>query len=77
MLDKLLKNWGAIVALGSYIVGLVIWISTMNGIPTRVADLEESVKQMSIQVTKNDTKIDVILEDTKFIKQLVVQKYTK
>lgn len=75
--EKLLKYWGIIVALATYLIGLIIWITTMNGIPPRVSSLEQDVKEISTQVIKNDSKIDVILEDTKFMKQIMMHKYTK
>lgn len=54
----------------------IFWIFTMNGIPTRVTKLEVDVEAMKSQLAKNDTKTDIILEDTKFIKQLIIQKHS-
>lgn len=52
------------------------WLFTMNGIPSRVNKLEVDVEGIKSQLVKNDTKTDIILEDTKFIKQLIVQKHS-
>lgn len=53
----------------------LFWIYTMNGIPARVTALEESVAELKNQLIQNTSKIDIMMEDTKFIKQLLMQKY--
>ena len=53
----------------------LFWVYTMNGIPARVKALEESVSGIQQQLSQNTSKIDIMMEDTKFIKQLLMQKY--
>lgn len=76
-MDKLsLKHLETFVTISGLLVTGIFWISTMNGIPARVTTLESDVQAIKVQLNKNDTKTDIILEDTKFIKQLIIQKHT-
>lgn len=54
----------------------LFWIFTMSGIPERVNKLEHEVEEIKNQLSKNDTKTDIILEDTKFIKQIILQMHS-
>lgn len=71
------NNFREILTVSGILITGVFWVHTLTGIPPRVAKLEKSVEEINTQVIRNDTKIDVILEDTKFIKQLVTQRYSK
>lgn len=75
MKEFLTKYFTPIITIASFISGAVFWFFTMNGIPPRVTKLEQNYAEIRTQVIKNDTKIDVILEDTKFMKQLMTQRY--
>lgn len=77
-MDKkfLIKHVESFVTIAAILVTGVFWIFTMNGIPARVQKLENDVEGIKVQLNKNDTKTDIILEDTKFIKQLIIQKHT-
>ena len=76
-MKNFLKNYlGATITLVSLLITGVFWIHTMDGIPKRVDKLEVEVEEIKVQQIKNNTKIDTILEDTKFIKQLIMQKHT-
>ena len=80
--EKEMKNFVArhfesIVTVICIIVTGIFWIATMNGIPTRVARLESDVNTIKQQLSRTDTKTDIILEDTKFIKQLILEKHMK
>lgn len=66
----------SIITLLCVLITGIFWIFTMNGIPARVSKLEIDVEAMKSQLAKNDTKTDIILEDTKFIKQLIIQKHS-
>ncbi len=70
------------------IVGLVLtglfWIFTINGIPKRVTNLENHVHKIEIDVNTlnqnvntNDVKINIMLDDIKFIKQVITHKDIK
>lgn len=75
-MDKFsLKHLETFVTISGLLVTGIFWISTMNGIPARVTMLESDVQAIKVQLNKNDTKTDIILEDTKFIKQLIIQKH--
>lgn len=64
-----------ILTISSLIITGLFWVYTMNGIPARVVALEESVNGIKNQLIQNTSKIDIMMEDTKFIKQLLMQKY--
>lgn len=70
-----LKHIESIVTIVSILVTGVFWIATMNGIPQRVTKLETDVDNIKNQLSKEEVKTDIILEDTKFIKQLIIQKH--
>lgn len=69
------NNFSAVISLISFLVMGIVWVYTMNGIPARVQSLEESVSGIQQQLSQNTSKIDIMMEDTKFIKQLLMQKY--
>lgn len=71
-----IKHIESLITISAVIVTGIFWIFTMNGIPTRVSKLETDVEGIKVQLNKNDTKTDIILEDTKFIKQLIIQKHS-
>lgn len=71
-----IKHVESLITISAVIVTGIFWIFTMNGIPSRVSKLESDVEGIKVQLNKNDTKTDIILEDTKFIKQLIIQKHT-
>lgn len=54
---------------------VAFWFFTIDGIPKRVTKLEGDIEIIKTQVNKNDTKIDIMLEDIKFIKQLEMQNH--
>lgn len=77
-----LNNLAIVLTICGFIFSGLFWVYTMNGIPKRVNHLENSinsvkteVNQLSKDVNANDTKISIILEDIKFMKQLMTQKY--
>lgn len=70
------RHTESIVTLLCVLITAIFWIFTMSGIPARVTRLETDVEAMKSQLAKNDTKTDIILEDTKFIKQLIIQKHS-
>lgn len=78
MMDKkfFIKHIESLITICAVIVTGVFWIFTMTGIPERVSRLETDVEAIKTQLSKNDTKTDIILEDTKFIKQLIIQKHS-
>lgn len=78
-MDKklLIKHIESLITISAVIVTGIFWIFTMSGIPERVARLETDVDTIKTELSKNDTKTDIILEDTKFIKQLIIQNHSK
>ena len=71
------KHFESIVTIVCVVITGIFWIATMNGIPARVTKLELDVNAIKQQLSKNDAKTDIILEDTKFMKQLMLQNHTK
>lgn len=62
-----------IIGIATGLLAIAFWFFTIDGIPKRVSKLESDIEIIKTQVNKNDTKIDIILEDIKFIKQLELQ----
>lgn len=71
-----LKHLEAILAIASILAAGFFWIHTVDGLPDRVTKLESEVDAIKKALVKNDTKTDIILEDTKFIKNLIIQKHS-
>lgn len=69
-----IKHIESVITILALVITGIFWIFTMNGIPARVQKLETDVEGIKVQLNKNDTKTDIILEDTKFMKQLLIQK---
>lgn len=51
----------------------VFWFFTINGLPPRVDKLEEQLKVHESKLTKNDVKLDIMLDDVKTIKNILMQ----
>lgn len=80
----LLKNISAIITILGLIITGLFWIFTMNGIPKRVTHLENELQKIELDVNTlnqnvntNDVKINIMLDDIKFIKQVITQKDMK
>lgn len=69
---KILDHIDKLVTVIAILTTGIFWIFTMNGIPARVTKLETDVETIKTQLSKNDTKTDIMLEDIKFIKQLSI-----
>lgn len=74
-MENIFKHIQSIITIVAVLVTGVFWVFTMNGIPKRVERLETDVEGIKVQLHKNEAKTDIILEDTKFIKQLIMQKH--
>ena len=74
MQNFLTRHFESIVTIICIVMTGIFWLATMNGIPNRVTKLEAEVSEIKQQLSKNDTKTDIILEDIKFIKQVVIQR---
>lgn len=68
------RHFESIVTIICIVMTGIFWLATMNGIPNRVTKLEAEVSEIKQQLSKNDTKTDIMLEDIKFIKQVVIQR---
>lgn len=71
------KHLEALISIACIFTTGIFWIATMNGIPQRVTKLETEVDIIKNQLSKNDIKTDIILEDIKFIKQFVIDRHSK
>ena len=76
MKNFLLRHIESIVSVCFIIFSALFWFFTINGIPSRVSVLEKKVGNIETQLAKECTKTDIILEDTKFIKQIIIQKHS-
>lgn len=76
MQNFILKHIESIISVCCIIFSALFWFFTMNGVPSRVTVLEKKVESIETQLAKECTKTDIILEDTKFIKQLIIQRHT-
>lgn len=77
MKDFIAKHFETIITIVCVLLAGIFWLATMDGIPTRVTKLEVEVTEIKQQLSKNDTKTDIILEDIKFIKQIILQQHMK
>ena len=68
------RHFESIITIICIVMTGIFWLATMNGIPNRVTKLEAEVSEIKQQLSKNDTKTDIMLEDIKFIKQVVIQR---
>lgn len=67
--DKI-KSWLFLaVALGA----TILWGVTMYGLPPRVDKLEQKVYAHEEKLTRADVKMDIVLEDVKTIKAILMQ----
>ena len=55
------------VTVGTMIIMGLFWLFTINGLPARVAALEETVRVLERKMDKNDIKTDMILDSVKLI----------
>lgn len=55
------------VTVGTMIITGLFWLFTINGLPARVAALEETVRVLERKMDKNDIKTDIILDSVKLI----------
>lgn len=77
MKDFIAKHFETIITIVCVLLAGIFWLATMDSIPTRVTKLEVEVTEIKQQLSKNDTKTDIILEDIKFIKQIILQQHMK
>lgn len=52
---------------------VLFWFFTMNGLPPRVDKLEEQLRVQEARLTRNDVKLDIVLDDVKTIKNILMQ----
>ena len=56
------------------IVGAVLfWFFTIYGLPPRVDKLEQRVQQHEEQLSRQDVKLDIVIDDVKTIKSILMQ----
>lgn len=82
--NSILKYSSTIISIIGLVLTGLFWIFTINGIPKRVSHLENEVQKIEIDlntinqnVNANDVKINIMLDDIKFIKQVITQKDIK
>lgn len=82
--NTILKYSSTIISIIGLVLTGLFWIFTINGIPKRVSHLENEVQKIEIDlntinqnVNANDVKINIMLDDIKFIKQVITQKDIK
>ncbi|MBR2864675.1 MAG: hypothetical protein IKC13_00130 [Elusimicrobiaceae bacterium] len=60
-----------------YFVGVAVaglfWCFTIYGLPPRVDKLEERVQQHEERLSRQDVKLDIVLDDVKTIKSILMQ----
>lgn len=65
------KEW---LVLAGIVVGVIMWFATMYGLPPRVDRLEEKVDSHERILTEYGVKIDIVLDDVKTIKSLLLNR---
>lgn len=66
-----LKEW---LVLAGLVGGVIMWFVTMYGLPPRVDRLEEKVASHERILTEYGVKIDIVLDDVKTIKSLLLNR---
>lgn len=52
---------------------VAVWCFTMYGLPPRVDKLEQRVSEHQEKLTRSDVKMDIVLDDVKTIKSILMQ----
>ncbi len=63
------KEW---LVLAGLVGGVVMWFATMYGLPPRVDRLEEKVSEHEGRLARSDVKLDMIADDVKSIKVMLL-----
>lgn len=63
------KEWFALAALAG---GVIMWFATMYGLPPRVDRLEEKVSEHEGRLARSAVKLDMIADDVKSIKVMLL-----
>lgn len=60
-----------------YLLGVaaavLFWFFTIYGLPPRVDKLEARVQQHEEQLSRQDVKLDIVIDDVKTIKSILMQ----
>ena len=65
-----LQGW---VYLVSVAMAILFWFFTVYGLPPRVDKLEARVQQHEEQLNRQDVKMDIVIDDVKTIKSILMQ----
>ncbi len=65
-----LQSW---VYLLSVALAVLFWFFTVYGLPPRVDKLEARVEQHEQQLSRQDVKMDIVIDDVKTIKSILMQ----
>lgn len=63
------KEWLVLAGLAG---GAVMWFVTMYGLPPRVDNLEKKVSEHEGRLARSDVKLDMIADDVKSIKVMLL-----
>lgn len=64
-----IKEW---LVLAGITGGVIMWFATMYGLPPRVDRLEEKVSEHEGRLARSDVKLDMIADDVKSIKVMLL-----
>lgn len=64
-----IKEWFVLAGL---VGGVIMWFATMYGLPPRVDRLEEKVSEHEGRLARSDVKLDMIADDVKSIKVMLL-----
>ncbi len=68
------KGW---VWLAGVLGAVGFWFFTMHGLPPRVDKLEERVRAHEEKLTRQDVKLDIVIDDVKAIKSILMSFHQK
>ena len=54
-------------------MAVLFWFFTVYGLPPRVDKLEARVEQHEQQLSRQDVKMDIVIDDVKTIKSILMQ----
>ena len=65
-----LQGWVYILSVS---MAVLFWFFTVYGLPPRVDKLEARVEQHEQQLSRQDVKMDIVIDDVKTIKSILMQ----
>lgn len=69
-MSEKVQGWLYLLSVGG---AVLFWFFTVYGLPPRVDKLEARVQQHEQQLNRQDVKMDIVIDDVKTIKSILMQ----